>query len=197
MTRRLLCAAAALVLVLSAACGDDDDGTDETATARPATAAATEEPSGTPLASAAIRAIDIQSAPAVMRLLDDTGGRFQQENVLYADITDDNVEEAVVPIASGGTLGYVAIAVFTAEGDDDAELLATLEPSGNVGGLSVTVEGGKLITLEPAPGLDDPECCPSQLIRNTYTYDGTTLRATSETLDSPSGGTKLTPGPQP
>src|SRR3989304_2125237 len=77
---------------------------------------------------------------AVLR--EETGGAFAQTNVLYADVTGDGVEEAVVPLASNGTLGYVAFAVLSPDGKGGASAILTAKPE-EAGGFNVAVGGGQ------------------------------------------------------
>lgn len=171
---------AVALLVLGAALaacggGGGDDATPTSSAETPgATAAASAEPR-TP--SGDIRSRDLEETDAVQALLDTTGGTYVQDSVLYADVTDDGAEEAVVPVSSGGTLGDVGFTVL-ALADDSIEALLTVTPVGG-GGVSVDIEDGKVIAVEPAPGPDDPECCPSQLRTTVYAWDGDSLEAES------------------
>lgn len=137
--------------------------------------------------SSEIRSLDLAATGAVQALLDSTGGTYVQDSVLYADLTGDGAEEAVVPVSSGGTLGDVAFIVLML-GDAAIETLLTVEPDAGHG-ISVSIEDGKVIALEPAPGPDDPECCPSQLFQRVYAWDGSALRLDSGGLiDNPDNG---------
>jgi hypothetical protein len=174
--------------VLFAACnGGGDDATPTSSAGTPdATATASPEPR-TP--SSEIRGLDLASADAVQALLDTTGGTYVQDSVLYADLTDDGAEEAVVPVSSGGTLGDVAFIVLMLE-DGAIETLLTVGPDAGTG-ISVSIEDGKVITLEPVPGPDDPECCPSQFFQRVYAWDGSALRLDSSGfIDNPGSGDK-------
>ncbi len=158
-------------------------------------------PSTTPLAitatpSSAIRSIDLKGAASVQKLLDDTGGQYLQANVIYADLTGDGAEDAIVPISSGGTLGDLAFVVLALSGDETAPLLSEFPQNGR--GLAVAVVTGKLVMTEALPGPDDPECCPSELRKTTYAWNGTTLAVESvKTVPNPDAGTKGTPSNQP
>ena len=166
----------ALPLLLQAACNGDDGGDDATATATLETPALTTEPT---LPPEGIRALDLREAEPVRDLLDVTGGLYVQDNVLYADLTDDGEEEAVVPISSGGTLGDVGFIVLTSsQGALDA--LLTFTPQ--AGGVSVSIEDEKIVAIEAAPGPDDPECCPSRLRTTVYAWDGEALVVESSTV---------------
>ena len=176
--------------------------TDQTPTAAvsPAASAAASKsvtpPAATATPSSAIRSIDLKGAASVQKLLDDTGGQYIQGDVVYADLTGDGAEDAIVPISSGGTLGDLAFVVLALSGDEMRALLSEFPRSGH--GLSVTAVAGKLVKTEALPGPDDPECCPSELRKTTYAWNGTTLAVESvETVANPDAGTKGTPASQP
>src|SRR3989304_5033614 len=64
-------------------------------------------------ASLDIRQVDLSQVEAVRKLIDRLGaGEVVPAEVLFADLTEDGREEAVVPIFSGGTGGHLAYAVF-------------------------------------------------------------------------------------
>ena len=175
-----------IVLLAFAACGGGSD--DDDPTSAPSPAATSEPTSDEP--SDAIRSVDLQNAAVVSGFVDEIGGTYVQANVLYADVTGDAVEDAVIPLSSGGTLGDVAFIVATLEGEDDvAEALAI---DAREFGVSVRIEDGKLIATEPVPGPDDPECCPSQVRTTTYAGDGRTgLTVESSVVEgNPAGGVK-------
>jgi len=172
-----------------AACngGGGDDATPTSSAGTPDATAAVSPAPRTP--SSEIRSLNLEGTDAVQALLDATGGTYVQDSVLYADLTDDGAEEAVVPVSSGGTLGDIAFIVL-ALGDDGVEALLTVTADGGMG-VAVSVDGGKVIAIEPAPGPDDPECCPSQLFRRVYAWDGTALKLESgSVLDNPDIGDK-------
>lgn len=193
MRRPALAATLALAAAAFAfgACGGDDDA-DDTPTRTPATTAtapASETPAGD------IRAVALDDVADVQSLVDETNGRFVQQDVIYADLTGDGADEAVVPISTGGTLGHLAFIVLAAEGDDGTRTLLRERPARTLG-LEVAVEGEDLVITEPVPGPDDPECCPSQLRVTTYAWDGTALeQASQETIPNPDGGAKPTTAP--
>jgi len=191
-------AVALLAAVVLAGCRSTSGGgktpTPAGSAAASATAAGTATPA--PTVSSAIRSIDLQSSAAVKTLLADTGGQFVQSSVIYADLTGDSADEAIVPISSGGTLGDVAFVVFTMRGDTVTVLLNEYPNDGR--GLAVAVDGGKLVETQPLPGPDDPECCPSFLRKTTYAWNGTALTVESATTEvNPQGGAKGTPSGAP
>jgi hypothetical protein len=98
------------------------------------------------------------------------GGSVDTAGITYADLTRDGVADAVVPIVSG-------------EGGDFALFVAGYGPGGlteflrvNARSLSyrITAEG-KLQVDQPQFAAGDPMCCPSQLGRTTYSWNGEKL----------------------
>ncbi len=193
MLTRALVALIATSLLLTVACDGDDGGDDGTPSAV-ATGAATPAPTAT-IAPDAIRDVPLESSEPVVALIEETGGAFAQTNVLYADVTGDGVEEAVVPLASSGTLGYVAFAVLSPDGKGGASALLTAKPE-EAGGFNVAVDGGQIIVVEAVRRPDDPECCPGQLRTTTYAWDGTRLAIESQTT-APASQNAKTPGVSP
>jgi hypothetical protein len=193
MITRVLAAliTASLALGTFAAC-DGDGGGDETPTRPPSTATAAATTASEPTPSGEIRERDLENDPAVQQLIEDTGGEYVQENVIYSDLSDDGIDDAAVPIASGGTLGNIAFVVLTPTEDGTIVLLQE-QPSG---GFALNVVDAKLIMIEPVFGPDDPECCPSMLRQTTYGWNGTALALEDvETLPNPGGQVKPTASP--
>lgn len=193
MVTRVLAALITAVIALFALTACDGDGGGDDTPTRPsstATASGTAAPEATP--SGEIRERDLENDPAVQSLIADTGGEYVQENVVYADLTDDGVDDAVVPIASGGTLGNLAFIVLTPVEGGTSVLLK--EQPAQSGGIALDVVDGKLVTLEPVFGPDDPECCPSMLRKTTYGWNGAALALEDEeTVENPGGVVKPTP----
>lgn len=180
-------------LLFAAACGGngDDNGDDPTSTA-PAATSTTIAETPEPVDAGIIRTIDLEAHADVQAMVDETGGRYIQDNVIYADITDDGVDDAIVPITSGGTLGNLAFVVFRGV-VDGAETLLSEQPAGTTG-IALRVEDGNLVVSEAVPGPDDPSCCPSMLRETTYAWNGAALALDSEvTIPNPDGGIKGTP----
>lgn len=189
----------ALAIAL-AACSDDDDGDDgdpsPTAAAATSTAAAATATAETPTSDidSAIRSLDLESDASVQALIAATGGVFSEEDVSYIDLTADNVEEATVVVMSGGTAGGLAVVVLTPDGDSTRSIFEYQAELG--GGLAVNVVGGQLVTTEPVPGPDDPECCPSELRTTIYAWDGEEFVVESETVSpNPQAGSKTPVSP--
>jgi hypothetical protein len=137
--------------------------------------------------------LDLKNSPPVLKVLADSGGQYVPAEVIYADLTGDGAEDAVVPISSGGTLGDIAFVVLGAIGGNTRTLVSEYPKYGR--GLAVAVVGGKLVVTEAVPGPDDPECCPSQLRKTIYGWNGVTLAIESvSTEPNPGAGPKATPG---
>lgn len=101
--------------------------------------------------------------------------------MIYADLTGDQKEEAIVPIASDGTLGNVAYIVLTmSSGKPNAILTRTMDRTAG-SGLRMAVDGGKLREIVGVMGPSDPLCCPSELRTTTFRWDGAKLQVENET----------------
>ena len=181
----------------SAGCGGGGSKT-ATPTRSPSgsvTALATSGATATP--SLGIRTLDLSNVADVRSVAASTGGQYVQTSVLYADLTRDGVDEAVVPISSGGTLGDVAFLVLTPAGDGTRTLLKET-PAGGSGGLAVSVVDGRIVMTQPVYGPDDPQCCPGTLRKTTYAWDGATFAVESVKMEvNPAGGGKKTPSASP
>jgi len=162
----LLLLGAGLVL---AACGTQKDQ-DSRVTPSPAPEETATVEAGTP--SSEIQEVDFSQVPAVQDLEGQTGGSLLPEDIIFADLTGDGVDEAVVAISSGGSGGDIAYAVFGYKGGDLEEILTVKPEAGRV---TVSVEGGALVDTQPVYAPEDPLCCPSEL-RHTYDrWDGSEL----------------------
>lgn len=101
----------------------------------------------------------------------------QPVEIIYADLTEDGVEEAVVSVASGGTAGNIAVFVFGYGAGGLRELLREMPPEEAYGGhISAHLESGQLVLSWPIYGPDDANCCPSGGLRDRYyRWDGSAL----------------------
>lgn len=170
-----------VALLLSAACGDD--GASEPAPT----------PSGSPAVTVTavtqppIFDVDFSEAPDVANFIARAGGEVQEDAIIFADLTGDGAEEAVVPIGSGGTAGDIAYFVYTIREGQLTLLLPVVPESGRV---RVELDAqGRLTDREPVYGPDDPECCPSRVRTRVYEWDGARLRVASE-REEPASGAK-------
>ncbi len=146
----------------------------------PAPPTATSSPAPSPTV-APIRAVDWPTL--IARELHAEGGAaaVHLADVIYADLTGDGEEEAIVPISSEGTAGIIGFYVYTMRGGQPLRLLAYREAQ-----LNVTVERGLLVATAAAYAPGDPRCCPSHLRRITYRWTGTALEpAATELVPNP------------
>ena len=123
--------------------------------------------------------------PAIQNTLRQLGsGEVAVREVLYADLTGDGLEEAIVPITSNGTVGNIAYVVLTMPKTDPTVILTRRLEQGSAGGLKMTLDKstGRPVLVETAAqyGDDDPFCCPSFLRRTTFRWDGTQLQVERE-----------------
>ena len=130
--------------------------------------------------TAAIRAVDFTDNSDLKTLIAQTGGFFDPRTAIYADVTGDSREEALLPISSGGSLGNVAYEVFTLRDGTPFVILAATRDQTTVGGILLRVEDGTLVRTAGRYGPDDPRCCPSMLVRTTYRWDGKQLQVAKE-----------------
>jgi len=180
-----------------AGCGGGGGGGAKTPSGSRSPAATSSSVATATTPSLGIRELDLSKVDDVTAIVASTGGQFVQTSVIYADLTGDGVDEAIVPISSGGTMGDVAFLVLAASGRGTKTLLKEV-PLGASGGLSVAVLDGQLVMTQAIYGPEDPNCCPSALRRTTYVWNGTSLAVQSiKTEVSPSGGGKKTPAPTP
>jgi hypothetical protein len=149
-----------------------------------------------------IREIDLTAIPEVQAVLNppppDPGypeqqpGVLNQENVIYADVTNDGHDDAIVPISVDGTLGNIGFFLVSLRGEEPLVLLKVF-PSESAG-MNVSVEGDKIVQIQPAPGPDDPECCPSQIRRTIYAWNGNAVAVESVTTEpNPALGPTVAP----
>lgn len=184
MVRRL----AACVIVfslLAAGCGGGDGGDGDdlksvtVVATRDQTPVSTPEPSPAP--SVDIREVQLTTLPGIASVLSQNGGTIVQADVLYVDLTDDGIDDALAPVSSGGTLGLLGFFVVTPEGDSGRILLQEF-PTDSAG-LALTTANGKIEMTQPVPGPDDPECCPSFLRRTIFAWNGTAIAIESVSTD--------------
>jgi hypothetical protein len=165
-------------VAFSLACGSGDN--------RPSSPDSTPTPGSipTPADASSIRQVDFNQNPDLQRMLSAAGsGSIERATIVYADVTGDLREEAIVPIASGGTLGNIAYLVFgrSPSTKDGATLLLTRTADrSSAGGLRMSVENGRLIETAAEYGASDALCCPSVLRRTIFRWDGAKLQVERE-----------------
>ncbi len=132
----------------------------------------------TPVAGSPIFDADFSEAPEIAEFLSAAGGEIVDNAIVFADLTGDGAEEAVVPISSGGTAGDIAYFVYTIAGGD-LTLLKDVTPETGRVQVEVNAEG-QLVERQPVYGPDDPECCPGQVRVRTYEWDGSDFALVSD-----------------
>jgi hypothetical protein len=146
---------------------------------------------GLPRDAEAIRSLDLESLPEAKLLLDQLGsGEVDKTATVYADVTGDRREDAIVPITSQGTLGNTAYLVFRLDGGKPSLILTRTMDRTSAGGLQMSVEDGVLMETRGVYGPEDPFCCPTQLRQTTFHWDGKSLQVEAENLVQQPPGAK-------
>jgi hypothetical protein len=117
-------------------------------------------------------------------------GEVDTKGIIYADLTGDGREEAVVPVTSSGTIGNIAYLVYTLKNGAPQVILTRRLDRGSAGGIKMAIVDGKLQETGAEYGAEDPLCCPSVFKRTTFRWDGSQLQVEREDRE------KATPGPK-
>ena len=196
---RLLPVIAILSLTIAVAgpvgCGDDDNDSDKEPTVDATltvvanfTPTPTVQSDITPASPSEIRTLDLSQNSAVQELILESGGEVDPATIIYADLTGDGLEEAIVPISSGGTVGTLGFVVLSYQEGKLAALL-TETPSGE--SLRVEVINGQLVKSLPLYAAGDIHSFPSQIKKLYYTWkDGSLFVARNEVVANPNAGPK-------
>ena len=179
-------AAAVLVALTLVACGDCHEK------AETRTPTATSPATSIPTPGPNIREIDLSQQPAVKALLQRLGGEVVAEDILYADLTGDGQEEAIVPISSGGTAGNLAFIVLGYRGGELVALLSEVPAEGSV---QVFVHGEledyHLVEVLPVYSPGDTPGFPSQIKKVHYIWkDGALVVGSEEVVENPNAPPK-------
>lgn len=173
---------ACLFAILSAfaiACGNG--GESDNASSKP----------GQPDDSQAIRGVNFEAIDVLQDMMAQLGsGAVESGAILYADVTGDQREEAIVPVTSQGTLGNIGYVVFTLESGKPVVVLTRTVDRSAASGLQMSVEDGVLLETRGVFGPDDAFCCPSQLRETTFRWDGSQLQVEDEVLVQQDPGPK-------
>jgi hypothetical protein len=158
-----------LIFVLACGSGDSDDESSSVPRA--------------PTDASAIRNVDFEGLPEAQTMIQQLGGgEVEGGAVLFADLTGDQREEAVVPVTSQGTLGNVGYLVLTMDSGKPRVVLTRTIDRSTASGLKMTAEDGVLLETRGVYGNEDPLCCPSQLRETTFRWDGSVLQVGEEKL---------------
>lgn len=166
---------AGLLLLLVRACGGDEPAPQsqtvvqtvvQTATVERTAETATTAPE--PPARGDVRSVNWKSEVGAQPMVKDV------EDVIYTDLDGDGYEDALVLVRHEGSGGYLDYYVYTYRGESLSLLFEKFEVDHG------RVELGSLprsfieTTAVYAP--EDPNCCPSQLKRTTYTWSSSADR---------------------
>lgn len=187
----------ASTVALTGCSGGSSSSKTSTATASPTVTEIPASPTPDLAQPDAIRRVSFATIGEVRKLeVDSQGSRIEPGLIIYADLTADGNQEAIVPITLGGASNITAFVVLTPDATKASHVRPILTETG-VGvrrGLAIKVENDKLIETQAVPGTDDPLCCPSMLKVITYDWNGTMLvPGETKTIPNPSGGVKGTP----
>ena len=156
---------ALFLAALAAGCNGGDTDAKATATLEPVASLTV----ATPTTPANIRRVDVASEPAVAEFLAATGGSVDADRILYADLTGDGNDEAVVPVSSGGEGGDFAVFVI---GYVDGRLEELLLARPAESSITAAIENGQLVTAEGVFAPGDPFGVPSQVLNRYYAWNG-------------------------
>ena len=195
---RLLPVVALLSVTLAVAgavgCGGDDDKDKEPTVEATLTVIAEFTPTPTvqsditPTSPSEIRTRDLSQNSAVQELIVESGGVVDPATIIYADLTGDGLEDAVVPISSGGTAGTIGFVVLSYQEGKLAALL-TETPTGE--SLRVEVINGQLVESLPLYAQGDIQGFPSRIKKFYYAWkDGSLFVARNEVVANPNAGPK-------
>jgi len=175
--RALALALVLLVAALAAGCDGGGSGGEGTPAASPESTMGETTPTAQPTAAPDIRQQDLKVQPELESFLTSSNGVVDPTGIIYADLTEDGVDDAVVPVSSGGEGGDIAVFVF---GYQPAGLVQLLRFVPEGGSLAVSVEDQRLVTREPVFSTGDPACCPSELHVTTYEWKASQLTVANE-----------------
>ena len=173
--------AAAALAALAVACDDGDEKAKTPTPAATASATATTAPLD-------IREVDLAQQPDVKALLQRLGGELVAVDILYADLTGDGQEEAIVPISSGGTAGNPAFIVLGYRGGELVALLSEVPAEGSV---QVQLEDHRLVEVLPLYSSGDTPGFPSRIKKVHYIWkDGALVVDREDVVDNPNAPPK-------
>ena len=113
--------------------------------------------------------LDLRSQPDVRAFAQRLHGEVAPEAIIYADLTGDGVDDAVVPVSSGGTQGDLGFIVLDYV---DGRLKALLSEAPVGGEVRVAVVSGRLVETLPVYEDADQPGFPSKVKNIYYTWNG-------------------------
>jgi hypothetical protein len=121
-----------------------------------------------------IRSTDWEAVLAGERINEGFGG-YMLDNVVYADLDGDSVEEAMLPYHSGGTAGIYSYTVFSQTASGPMEV-------GRVGSYKTGIEmqDGYLVSRVPIYAGWEANCCASGKLFTGYILRGDVLEPVAQ-----------------
>ena len=159
---------AGLALLLAVACGGGKKNSEPTAIPR---ATVSPMPALTPTPLLDLKTLDLSAVPEVKALAQQLSGEVAPDEVIYADLTGDGRDDAVIPISSGGTQGDLGFIVLGYQNGSLKVLLSETPQSAVV----VKVLGNQLVESLPVYATSDLPGFPSQIKDTYYRWDGSRL----------------------
>ena len=117
---------------------------------------------------------DKQTSSQIKQLLQ-SGGGFVDKAVVFRDITDDDRDDAIVRVHSGGAAGVVAVYVFSTANKKNGKLRAIFRSQSLMRASTRVLKG--VVSYRTArydPG--DELCCPARLTQSTLGWDANERR---------------------
>jgi hypothetical protein len=115
---------------------------------------------------------DPKTADGVQRLLRTNAG-FVSSTPVFADLTGDGKQDAVVTVENGGAAGAVAAYVLSAEGSSGGTLSVVFRSQSLYQG-QVRVSGATLTVVTPIYARGDDVCCTREATERDYMWDAAT-----------------------
>jgi len=128
----------------------------------------------------AIRKFDFAGAESVAAAARFTNSTPDVAAIIFADVTGDGQEEAIVPFSTGGNQGYAMYQVYKINKTQPSLVLTRNADRKSASGIRMTVADGVLTETTGVFANEDPLCCPSQLKQTTFKWDGSKMDVASE-----------------
>jgi hypothetical protein len=112
---------------------------------------------------------DPRTTTAIRRVLE-RGTGFVSPRPLFADLTQDGKDDAVVTVRLPGVAGAVAAYVLSADGSEGNELRVVYRTQRQYR-LRTRVADGTLTLVAPAWRRGDDACCPSRAVERDYVWN--------------------------
>jgi hypothetical protein len=120
---------------------------------------------------AKVKDVDLSKLPEIVSFAATSGGSIATKDAVYADLTRDGRDEALISVESSGTFGTLGYFVVTVESGWPVVIHRGTTSQLSRNGLRVGIDDGRLIEMAGIYGPSDPDCCPSHLVRTFYTWD--------------------------